>query len=428
MNAPFKIDMPELHAGQVEAFKMKGRFRAGRCGRRFGKTELAQTIIEDGTIRGKSVGYFAPSYKLLSEVFVSVRHVLHPLIEVSNQTSGVIRLLTGGRADFWSLENKAAGRSRKYHTVIIDEAAFTPDYMLKTWEGAIRPTLLDYRGNAWVFSTPNGVDTDNFFWRVCNDPKFEFVTFHAPTWKNPYIPPDEIEKLRKSLHPLFFRQEIEAEFIDWRGVAFFSISNLLVDDKPVDYPFLCDLVYAVVDTGMKSGKEHDGTAVTYYASSWLLGVGHPLVILDWEILSIDGAMLEGWLPSVFERLGELSAKCGAMNRKVAVFIEDKGSGTVLIQQAQNAGLPAHPIEGKLTSIGKDERAMNVSGYVWSGKVKISEYAFQKETDYKDQIQNHLIHQVTGFRVGDKDAKDRADDLLDTFTYGVSIGCGNMEGF
>jgi hypothetical protein len=428
MNAPFQIHMPELHAGQVEAFKMPGRFRAGRCGRRFGKTEFAQTIIEDGTIRGKAIGYFAPSYKLLSEVFVSVRHVLHPLIEVSNQTSGVIRLITGGRADFWSLENKAAGRSRKYDTVIIDEAAFTPNYMLKTWEGAIRPTLLDYRGNAWVFSTPNGVDTDNFFWRICNDPKFEFNTFHAPTWKNPYIPADEIEKLRKSLHPLFFRQEIEAEFIDWRGVAFFSIDNFLVNGKPVPYPFLCDFVYAVIDTGMKSGKEHDGTAVTYYASSWLLGVGHPLVILDWDILSIDGAMLEGWLPSVFTRLEELSKKCGAMNRKIAAFIEDKGSGTVLIQQAQNNGLPAQPIEGKLTSIGKDERAMNVSGYVWSHKVKISEEAFYKETDFKDQFQNHFVHQVTGFRVGDKDAKDRADDLLDTFTYGVSIGCGNMEGF
>jgi hypothetical protein len=420
--------MPELHAGQVEAFKMPGRFRAGRCGRRFGKTELAQTIIEDGTIHGKSIGYFAPSYKLLSEVFVAVRHVLNPLIEVSNQTSGVIRLITGGRVDFWSLENKAAGRSRKYHTVIIDEAAFTPDYMLKTWEGAIQPTLLDYRGNAWVFSTPNGVDTDNFFWRVCNDPKLEFNTFHAPTWKNPYIPPDEIERLRKNMHPLFFRQEIEAEFIDWRGVAFFGIAHLLYNDKPVDYPYLCDLVYAVIDTGMKSGKEHDGTAVTYFSSAVMLGVGHPLVILDWEILSIDGAMLEGWLPSVFDRLGELSAKCGAMNKRIAVFIEDKGSGTVLIQQAQNAGLPAQPIEGKLTSIGKDERAMNISGYVYSNKVKISEYAYYKETDYKEQLQNHFVHQVTGFRVGDKDAKDRADDLLDTFTYGVSIGCGNMEGF
>lgn len=420
--------MPELHPGQVEAFRMPGRYKAGRCGRRFGKTELAQIIIVDGTIRGKSIGYFAPSYKLLSEVFVAVRHILQPLIEVSNQTSGVIRLITGGRADFWSLENPAAGRSRKYHTVIIDEAAFTPAYMLKTWEGAIRPTLLDYRGNAWVFSTPNGIDTDNFFWRICNDPKYEFTSFHAPTWKNPYIPVDEIEALRRSLHPLFFRQEIEAEFIDWRGVAFFTIANLLVDEKPVPYPFLCDLVYAVIDTGMKSGKEHDGTAVTYYASSLLLGVGHPLVILDWDILSIDGAMLESWLPSVFTRLEELSKKCGAMNRKVAVFIEDKGSGTVLIQQSLNNGWPAEPIPPKLTSIGKDERAMNVSGYVWSNKVKISDHAYDKETDYKDQVQNHFIHQVTGFRVGDKDAKDRADDLLDTFTYGVSIGCGNTEGF
>jgi hypothetical protein len=428
VNAPFKVDLPTLHAGQVAAYKMPGRFRAGRCGRRWGKSELAQTIICDEAIRGKSIGYFAPSYKLLSEVFVAVNHILNPLIEVSNKTSGIIRLITQGRADFWSLENKAAGRSRKYHTVIIDEAAFGPDYLLDTWEKAIRPTLLDYRGKAWVFSTPNGEDPDNFFWRVCCDPKYEFNTFHAPTSQNPYIPEDELEAFKRSMNPLVYRQEILAEFIDWRGVAFFTLANLLVNNEPVNYPILCDLVYAVIDTGMKSGKEFDGTAVTYFASSSMLGVGYPLVILDWHIISIDGAMLEVWLPTVFKRLDELASECGAMNRKGSVFIEDKQSGTVLIQQAQQRSLSAHAIEGKLTSLGKDERAMNVSGHVWEGKIKLSAYAYHKEIDYKDQYRNHFIQQVTGFRVGDKEQKNRADDLLDCFTYGVAIGVGNYEGF
>ena len=334
---------------------MKGRFRAGRCGRRWGKSELAQVIICDGAIRGKSIGYFAPSYKLQTEVFTEVNRILHPLIESSNKTAGVIRLIPligGGRADFWSLENKAAGRSRKYHTVIIDEAAFGPDYLLDTWEKAIRPTLLDYRGNAWVFSTPNGEDPDNFFWRVCNDPKYEFQTFHAPTYQNPYIPVDEIETMRKSLNPLVFRQEVLAEFIDWRGVAFFTLANMLVDDKPIPDPTICELVYAVIDTGMKSGKEFDGTAVTYFGSSVMIPVNYPLIILDWHILSIDGNMLEVWLPTVFKRLEELAEQCGAMNKKCAVFIEGKGSGTVLIQQAQSRGLNAHPIERRLRRLGK----------------------------------------------------------------------------
>jgi hypothetical protein len=38
----------------------------------------------------------------------------------------------------------------------------------------------------------------------------------------------------------------------------------------------------------------------------------------------------------------------------------------------------------------------------------------------------MLGQVMGFRVGD--TEDRADDLLDCFTYGVVIGLGNYEGY
>ena len=426
MSYHFKISLPTLHDGQVKAFHTPGRFRVGKCGRRFGKTSLAITILCDAAIRGQYAGYFAPSYKLLSEVFNEVNTILKPLIETSNKTSGVIRLITEGRIDFWSLENDSAGRSRKYHVVVIDEAAFTTETMMRTWEGAIRPTLLDYRGSAWVFSTPNGEDPDNFFWRCCFDAKMGFTTFYAPTWDNPYIPHDEIEAMRLTLHPLMFRQEIEAEFIDWRGVAFFTLENLLVEGQPIPTPSLCDFVFAVVDTAVKSGKEHDGTAVTYYAQS--RNFGYPLVILDWELLQIDGDMLESWIPNVFDRCKELANLCNAVYGTIGTFIEDKQIGSVLIQQCIKRGLPAQALDTKITAIGKDERAVNASGYVYNGKVKICAPAFYKETEFKGQTRNHLISQVTGFRVGDKNAPKRADDLLDTFTYGVNVALGDSEGF
>jgi hypothetical protein len=42
--------------------------------------------------------------------------------------------------------------------------------------------------------------------------------------------------------------------------------------------------------------------------------------------------------------------------------------------------------------------------------------------------NHLVQQISGFRIGDPDAHKRADDLLDATVYGVAIGLGNSEGF
>src|SRR5262249_53396764 len=109
------------------------------------------------------------------------------------------------------------------------------------------------------------------------------------------------------------------------------------------------------------------------------------------------------------------------------MIEDKNSGSILIQQAQNRGWPAEAIESGLTDKGKDERAISVSGYVYQGLVKICPAAYDKVTTYKETTRNHFLGQVVGFRIGDKDAS-REDDLLDTFTYGIAIALGNEEGY
>jgi hypothetical protein len=90
-------------------------------------------------------------------------------------------------------------------------------------------------------------------------------------------------------------------------------------------------------------------------------------------------------------------------------------------------MPAQAIDSKLTAMGKDERAINVSGYVHRGNIKYSDHAFNKIATYKRKSRNHLLDQIEHFRVGDKET-DREDDLLDTFCYGVAIALGNNEGF
>ena len=153
----------------------------------------------------------------------------------------------------------------------------------------------------------------------------------------------------------------------------------------------------------------------------------PLVILDWDIDQIEGAVLESWLPSVFSRLERLARLCGARMGSIGAFIEDKSAGTILLQQALRRGMPAQPIDSKLTAVGKDERAMSVSGYVHRGRVKYSAPAFHKTTTYKGHSRNHLLDQVESFRIGAKDSK-REDDLLDAFCYGIAMALGNREGF
>lgn len=419
--------LPTFHEDQERAFWLQGRFKAIRCGRRWGKTMFAEVIAGDALARGQIIGFFAPDYKILSETFNEMADTLAPISLGSSRVHGVIRTMGGGRADFWTLNNERAGRSRKYHGIIIDEAAFTDkDSMMGIWEKAIRPTLLDYRGWALVCSNTNGNDSENFFWRVCNQKELGFVEYHAPSHANPYLPKDELERLERDNHPLVYQQEYLAEFVDWSGVAFFSLGKLLdANGEPFAMPPRCDSIFAVIDSAVKTGSENDGTGVVYCA---LDSINKRLLILDWDVVQIEGALLETWLPVVFQNCEAFAAKCRARMGAAGVWIEDKSSGMILLQQAKRRNLNVHSIDSDLTSVGKDERAISVSGYVHRERVKLCHDAYHKVSTYKGTTRNHLISQVVGFRIGDKDASKRDDDLLDCFTYGIAIGLGNEEGF
>ncbi len=420
--------MATLHADQVRAYRAfeRTRFLAMRCGRRWGKTELDKVLAANMALQGEPVGWFSPVYKYMAEAYNDLSEILAPGIKQSSKTDGVIRLKTKGRIDFWTLENESAGRSRKYKLAVIDEAAFTKENMMETWERAIKPTLLDLRGKCIVTSNTNGSSPSNFLYQICHEERFGFVEFHAPTRNNPTLPADFVAKLQEENHPLVYAQEYEAEFVDWSGASFFSLEKMLAGGAPVPYPVICDGVFAVIDTAIKDSKESDGTGVVFYAASHK-GLGeHRLVVLDWDIQHIQGAVLENWLPSIYARLEHLARQCRARFGSLGVWIEDKVSGTILLQQAERHGWDAHAIDTVLTSVGKSARAISVSGYYWQGLVKVSQEAYDKQTLYKGVTRNHFVGQVVGFSPGEKDPKAQ-DDLLDCFTYGISIALGDNAG-
>jgi hypothetical protein len=165
--------------------------------------------------------------------------------------------------------------------------------------------------------------------------------------------------------------------------------------------------------------------VTYFAKD-TIGENR-LLILDWDIAQIEGAILETSPPSGFERLEELARLCRARSGSTGAFIEDKNSGAILLQQARRRDMPMHAIDPKLTAMGKDERTISVSGYVHRELVKYTDHAFHKTLTYKRHSRNHLLDQVENFPVGDKEG-GREDDLVDTFCYGIALTLGNEEGF
>jgi hypothetical protein len=192
-----ELSLRPLHAGQARAYwaLQRHRFKALRCGRRFGKTDFAKVWISQGLVQGFECAWFAPQHMTWSEVYVDLTDTLRPILDAGSKGAAVIRTRTGGRLDFWSMENSIAGRGRRYHRIVIDEATFTKDGDNRTdgsamaiWEKGIKPTLYDFGGEALVCSNSAGQNPDNFFYNICTDPRFGFHEYHATTLDNPLLP------------------------------------------------------------------------------------------------------------------------------------------------------------------------------------------------------------------------------------------------
>lgn len=215
-----EIILPELHQGQIDIFKQTKRFNVIVCGRRFGKTIMAIDVLAQMALDGFPVAYFTPKYSFLMPVWNTFKLTFRDIIKKKDEQQKTIELITGGTIEFWSLEDPHAGRSRKYKRIVIDEAAFVPK-LEEIWTQAIRPTLTDFEGDAYIMSSPKG--RKNYFFTLSEMAKTKknWATFFKTTYDNPYIKTAEIDEARDNLDSATFQQEYMAKFVDLEGNPFF---------------------------------------------------------------------------------------------------------------------------------------------------------------------------------------------------------------
>jgi hypothetical protein len=196
-----RIELPSPHINQQKILECEKRFIVVMCGRRFGKSELSQIIGIKEAIIGGQVAYITPTYKLAKAFFERLTAALPFKNNISNlkiycPNKGSIEFYTGERLDNL--------RGRKFHLVIIDEAAFIPD-LESGWQNSIRPTLTDYQGKAVFLSTPRG---KNFFYSMfMKQGENDWQSFKFSTYDNPYINTREIDEAKLQLPEVVFEQE-----------------------------------------------------------------------------------------------------------------------------------------------------------------------------------------------------------------------------
>lgn len=253
------LALPPLYPKQLQIKDEGLRFNVLDIGRRAGKTFLGIHLALETAAQGYPVGWFAPSYKYVLEVW---RDLLRPVAGIAtkiNATERRIELPNGGLIEVWTLENADAGRGRKYKRAIVDEAAMVAK-LKSSWEESIRPTLTDYEGDAWFLSTPKGLNYFYDLFQRGQDPEQfpAWRSWHLPSAVNPYLPPAEIEAARLELPEQVYKQEYLAEFLSGDGAVFRNVDACLLARETLPEAHAGHYVVAGVDWA----RQHDFTAIS----------------------------------------------------------------------------------------------------------------------------------------------------------------------
>lgn len=204
------------------------------CGRRWGKTILGQNWIVEPALEGYPVGWFAPSHKYMTEVWRDLTRYLAPVTRTKDASEHRLELITGGVIECWSVHaNSDAGRSRKYARAFLDEAAKIV-HLRELWNGALRPTLADYRGQAMFGSSPKG---HNYFHDLFlrGGDRENWASYQYPTESNPYLPRSEIAELKAEvaggdIPEQYYQQEYMAQFLELDGAVFRGVAKASICD------------------------------------------------------------------------------------------------------------------------------------------------------------------------------------------------------
>ena len=246
----YNIYLPKLHEAQQIIINQCQKYNVICCGRRFGKDIIEYHIIINAMLKKQKIGLIEPTYKMMNEVWRDLNRILKDFIKSSNQSEGRIELKNGGTVDFWSLENYDSIRGRKYHLVCINEAAHSKN-LEEAWEEAISATLVDYDGEAYFFSTPNG---ENYFKKLYDyeQKDKEWKSFHFTSYDNPKLKKEVIDRKKTMLSEIRFRQEHLAEFISVEGtwlkserIKYFKLSDINLNDLEIKMG--CDLAISLKD-------------------------------------------------------------------------------------------------------------------------------------------------------------------------------------
>jgi hypothetical protein len=230
-----------LHPAQFEVFTSEARFNTLICGRRFGKTYLQITrglttalshkVPNSGGLDLRPVVLFGmPTLKQCRRVLwkptLDLISKLPPGVVLDvNRTEYSITLCDPyPQILFVGLNDNNGDRARGLRILHlgVDEVQ---DVRRSVLSEVLFPAMADTPGStALLTGTPKGKTNHcyDLFQRGLPGPGYAegWKSWNFPTWYNPFVPLEEVTRLRATLPPRLFEQELRGSFVNFEGQIF----------------------------------------------------------------------------------------------------------------------------------------------------------------------------------------------------------------
>jgi len=214
----------ELNRTRREILKHPARFKVIVAGRRWGKTILSLTyLLKDKFQEGERRWFITPTYrqgKMI--VFPILRQIFHSFKGAKlNESELSVIFENGAELAVKGADNEHNLRGVELTKCVMDEMAYIKPHV---WEEIVFPMLATTQGKTLFIGTPNGYDImyDLYLRGQTED---GWKSWQFKTVDGGFVPKGEIQRAKRTMDAVLFRQEFEASFETTGNRAAYNFSR-----------------------------------------------------------------------------------------------------------------------------------------------------------------------------------------------------------
>tara|TARA_R100000655_G_scaffold55461_1_gene93498 strand:+ start:1638 stop:2840 length:1203 start_codon:yes stop_codon:yes gene_type:complete len=194
-----------------EILQHQSRFKVIVAGRRWGKTVLSlMYLLKDPFQQGERRWFITPTYrqgKMI--VFPVLRQMFQGFVGAKlNESEMSVMFDNGAELAVKGADNEHNLRGVELTKCVMDEMAYIKPHV---WEEIVYPMLATTQGSVLFIGTPSGYDVMYDLYSRGQSEK-DWESWKFTTLEGGFVPADEVERAKRTMDPVLFRQEFEASF------------------------------------------------------------------------------------------------------------------------------------------------------------------------------------------------------------------------